>query len=77
MDDLPRLQFDDEESKERTEEKVRDLQEIADPHLCCMIAQECFDLLVCAFDLCFQNIQKSSRCQHRSVSGLKDDQLVS
>ncbi len=42
MDDLPRLQFDDEESKERTEEEIRHLQEITGPDLCCMIAQERF-----------------------------------
>jgi hypothetical protein len=29
-----------EESKERTEEEIRDLEEIAGPHLCRMIAQE-------------------------------------
>lgn len=40
VDDLARLQLDDEEGKERTEEEVRYLQEIADPHPCCMIAQK-------------------------------------
>ena len=29
---LPRLQLDDEEGKERTEEKVRDVEEITGPH---------------------------------------------
>jgi hypothetical protein len=41
-------QFDDEESKERTEEEVRDLEEIAGPHhrhLCRMIAQESLPVL--------------------------------
>ena len=33
VDDLARLQFDDEEGKERTEEEVRHRQEIAGPHL--------------------------------------------
>jgi len=45
MDDLPRLQLDDEESKERTEEEIRHLQEITGPDLCCMIAQEDFPVL--------------------------------
>src|SRR5207248_4593359 len=40
MHDLARLQLDEEESKERTEEEIRDLEEIAGPHLCSMIAQE-------------------------------------
>ena len=37
---LPRFQVDDEEGEERTEEEITDLQEIAGPHLCRMIAQE-------------------------------------
>jgi hypothetical protein len=40
MNHLARLQLDEKESKERTEEEVRDLEEIAGPHLCSMIAQE-------------------------------------
>jgi hypothetical protein len=40
MNHPPRLQFDEEESKEWTEEEIRDLEEIAGPHLCGMIAQE-------------------------------------
>jgi hypothetical protein len=39
MDDLP---FDDEESKERTEEEIRHLQEITGPDVFRMIAQERF-----------------------------------
>ena len=31
-----------EESKERTEEEIRHLQEITGPYLCRMMAQECF-----------------------------------
>ncbi len=38
MDDLTRFQVDDEESKERTKEDVSDLQEIAGPNLCGIIA---------------------------------------
>ena len=45
VDDLARLQLDDEESKERTEEEVRHLQEIAGPHLCRMITQKRFPVL--------------------------------
>ena len=45
MDHLPRLQFDDEEGKERTEEEISHLQEITGPHLCRMIAQERFPVL--------------------------------
>src|SRR5712692_194996 len=40
VDDLSRFQVDDEESKKRTEEKVRDLEKIAGPNLCSMIVQE-------------------------------------
>ena len=128
MDDLPRLQFDDEEGKERTEEEIRDLQENhrprSLPHDCAgtfsssvhglVVGRICFiyfwmvrlltrisslrssprmrsapqsrllaaislinvivsceslGLLERAFDLCFQNTRKSSRCQRRSVSG--------
>jgi hypothetical protein len=42
---LARFQFDDEEGKKRTEEEVRDLQEIAGPYFCRMIAQERFPVL--------------------------------
>ena len=42
MDDLPRFQFDDEEGEKRTEEEVRDVEKIAGPHLCRMIAQKGF-----------------------------------
>src|SRR5712692_7960911 len=45
VDDLARLQLDDEESKDRTEEEIRHLQEITGPHLCSMIAQERFPVL--------------------------------
>ena len=45
MDDLPRLQFDEEKGKKRTEEEIRDLQKITGPHLCSMIAQEGFPAL--------------------------------
>ena len=38
MDDLPRLLFNDEESKERTEEEIRHLQKITGPDLCRMVA---------------------------------------
>jgi hypothetical protein len=38
VDHLPRLQLDDEESKKRTEEEIRDVEEITGPHLCSMIA---------------------------------------
>ena len=40
VDDLPRFQVDDEESKKRAEEKVWDLEKIAGPDLCGMIVQE-------------------------------------
>src|SRR5438034_8887407 len=39
------LQFDDEEGKQRAEEEISDLQEIACPHLSSMIAQECRPIL--------------------------------
>ena len=42
MDDLPRFQFDEEESKKRTEEEIRHLQEITSPYLCRMIAEKSF-----------------------------------
>ena len=45
MDHLPRFQFNDEEGKERAEEEIGHLQEITSPHLCHMIAQECFPSL--------------------------------
>jgi len=38
MDDLTRLQLDDEEGKKRTEEEGSRLQEIAGLHLCGMMA---------------------------------------
>jgi hypothetical protein len=40
VDDLPRLQFDDEEGKERTKEEIGDLQEITSPNTFRMIAQK-------------------------------------
>ena len=40
MDDLSRLQLDDEKRKKRTEEEISDLEEITGPDLCRMIAQE-------------------------------------
>src|SRR6266516_4299740 len=40
MDDLSRLQLDDEKRKKRTEEEISDLEEITGPYLCRMIAQE-------------------------------------
>ena len=40
VDDLARLQFDDEEGKERTEEEIGDLQEITRPNTFRMIAQK-------------------------------------
>jgi hypothetical protein len=45
VDDLARLQLDDEESKQWTEEEIRHLQEITSPDLCCMVAQERFPVL--------------------------------
>jgi hypothetical protein len=45
MDHFSRLQFDDEEGKQRAEEEISDLQEIAGPHLSSMIAQECRPIL--------------------------------
>jgi hypothetical protein len=38
--DLARFQFDNKEDKKRTEEEIRDLEEIAGPHVFCMIVQE-------------------------------------
>ena len=40
MDDLPRLQFNDEERKERMEEQVGDLEEITSPDRSRMIVQK-------------------------------------
>jgi hypothetical protein len=40
MDDLPRLQLDNEESKKWAKEEVRHLQEITGPYLCRMIAEK-------------------------------------
>src|SRR5450755_2315756 len=45
MDNFPRLQFDDEKGKKRTEEEVCHLQEITRPHLCCMIVEKCLPTL--------------------------------
>lgn len=48
MNHLPRPQFDDEESKKWSEEKIGHLQKITGPHprhLCRMITQECFPRL--------------------------------
>jgi hypothetical protein len=45
MNHPPRLQFDEEKGKKRTEEEVRDLQKITGPYLCRMIAQEDFPAL--------------------------------
>ena len=42
MDDFPRFQFDNEVGEKRTEEEVRDVEKIADSHLCRMIAQKGF-----------------------------------
>ncbi len=40
MDDLPRLQLDNEEGEKGTKEEISDLQEITGPHLCRMIAEK-------------------------------------
>jgi hypothetical protein len=40
MDDLSRLQLDDEKRKKRTEEEISDLEEITGPYVFCMMAQE-------------------------------------
>ena len=40
MDDSPRVQIDDEEGKQRTKEKVGDLQEITRPDVFGMRVQE-------------------------------------
>ena len=40
MDDLPRVQFDDEKRKERTKEQVIDLEEITGPDISPMITEE-------------------------------------
>lgn len=45
IDHLPRLQFDDEKGKQRTEEEIGHLQKITGPYPCRMIAQECFPRL--------------------------------
>jgi hypothetical protein len=45
MNHPPRLQFDEEKGKKRTEEKIRDLQKITGPYLCRMIAQKDFPAL--------------------------------
>ncbi len=45
MHDLARLQLDNEEGKERTEEEIRDLQKITGPYFCRVIAQERFPRL--------------------------------
>src|SRR5260370_23433654 len=41
----PRLQFDEEKGKKRTEEEIHDLQKITGPYLCRMIAQDDFPAL--------------------------------
>src|SRR5205807_8760427 len=45
MNHSPRLQFDEEKGKKRTEEEIRDLQKITGPHFRSMIAQEDFPAL--------------------------------
>jgi hypothetical protein len=40
MDHLPRLQFDEEEGKERSKEEIGDLYEVAGPDLCGVVAQK-------------------------------------
>ncbi len=45
VDDLARFQFDEEEGNKRTEEEIRDLQAIAGPSFCRMMAQERFPVL--------------------------------
>lgn len=40
VNDLPRLQLDDEKRKKWTKEEISDLQKIASPYLCCMIAEK-------------------------------------
>ena len=47
MDHSARFEFDDEERKERAKEQVCHLQEIASPHVLCVIAQECRPVLSC------------------------------
>ena len=42
---LAQFEFDDEESKKRTEKEIRYLQEITGPHLCRMMAQKRFPVL--------------------------------
>ena len=40
MDDYARVQIDDEEGKQRTEEEIGDRQEVARPDLACMVMQK-------------------------------------
>ena len=40
MDDLPRVEFDDEKHKERTKEQVMDLEEITGSDISPMITEE-------------------------------------
>jgi hypothetical protein len=40
MDHLPRLQFVEEERKERSKEQIGDLEEVTSPDVCCVIAQK-------------------------------------
>jgi hypothetical protein len=40
VDHLPRLEFDEEEGKERSKEQIGDLEEVAGPDLCGVIAQK-------------------------------------
>jgi hypothetical protein len=46
MDDLARLQFDEEEGKKRSKEEIGDLEEIAGPDLCGVVAQKGRPLLI-------------------------------
>jgi hypothetical protein len=45
MQHPPRLQFDEEKGKKRTDEEIRDLQKFTGPDVFCMIAQEDFPAL--------------------------------
>ena len=40
MDDLARLQFDEEEGKKRSKEEIGDLEEVAGPDLCGVVARD-------------------------------------
>ena len=41
-----------------------------------IVAGERFGFLACAFDLCFQNTRKSSRCHRRSVVFLDKEKCL-